>query len=62
MGDMESIYKIKKEKDYLKYLLDDLEIGHEKTARFYIGAKEKNISVFASKFKLRNNLYTLVTF
>jgi len=53
---------IKEEKNYLKYLLDDLEIGREKTAKYYVGAKEKNISVFASKFKLRNNLYTLVTF
>ena len=61
-GDKGNINIIKEEKDYLKYLLDDLEIGHEKTTRFYIGAKEKNISVFASKFKLRNILYTLVTF
>ncbi|MEJ2617224.1 MAG: SpoIIE family protein phosphatase, partial [Ignavibacteriaceae bacterium] len=62
IGDKGNINMIKEEKDYLKYLLDDLEIGHEKTAKFYIGAKEKNISVFASKFKLRNILYTLVTF
>lgn len=62
IGDTGNINMIKEEKDYLKYLLDDLEIGHEKIARFYIGAKEKNVSVFASKFKLRNNLYTLVTF
>ena len=62
IGDKGNINTIKEEKDYLKYLLDDLEIGHEKTAKFYVGAKEKNISVFASKFKLRNILYTLVTF
>ncbi|MEJ2614396.1 MAG: SpoIIE family protein phosphatase [Ignavibacteriaceae bacterium] len=62
IGDKGNINIIKEEKKYLKYLLDDLEIGHEKTAKFYIGAKEKNISVFASKFKLRNILYTLVTF
>ena len=62
IGDKGNINMIKEEKDYLKYLLDDLEIGYEKTAKFYIGAKEKNISVFASKFKLRNILYTLVTF
>ena len=62
IGDKGNINTIKEEKDYLKNLLDDLEIGHEKTAKFYIGAKEKNISVFASKFKLRNILYTLVTF
>ncbi len=60
-GDKGNINMIKEEKDYLKYLLDDLEIGREKTVRFYIDAKEKNISVFASKFKLRNILYTLVT-
>jgi serine phosphatase RsbU (regulator of sigma subunit) len=62
IGDMGNINMIKEEKNYLKYLLDDLEIGREKIAKFYIGIKEKNISVFASKFKLRNNLYTLVTF
>ena len=62
IGDKGNINTIKEEKDYLKNLLDDLEIGHEKTAKFYVGAKEKNISVFASKFKLRNILYTLVTF
>ena len=62
IGDMGNINMIKEEKDYVKYLLDDLEIGCEKTAKFYIGAKEKNVSVFASKFKLRNILYTLVTF
>lgn len=62
IGDKGNINIIKEDKEYLKYLLDDLEIGHEKTAKFFIGAKEKNISVFASKFKLRNILYTLVTF
>ena len=61
VGDTGNINVLREEKDYLKYLLDDLEIGHEKIARFNIGAKEKNISVFASKFKLRNNLYTLLT-
>ncbi|MFZ0455332.1 MAG: SpoIIE family protein phosphatase [Ignavibacteriaceae bacterium] len=62
IGDKGNINMIKEEKEYLKYLLDDIEIGREKTAKFFIGAKEKNISVFASKFKLRNILYTLVTF
>ena len=62
IGNMGNINMIKEGKNYLKYLLDDLEIGRQKTARFYIGFKEKNISIFASKFKLRNNLYTLVTF
>ncbi len=62
IGDMRNINMIKEEKNYLKYLLENLEIGREKTAKFYVGPKEKNISVFASKFKLRNNLYTLITF
>ena len=61
IGDMRNINLLIQEKTYLKYLFDDLEIGHEKIVKFYIGAKERNISVYASKFKLRNNLYTLVT-
>jgi serine phosphatase RsbU (regulator of sigma subunit) len=62
IGGTGNINTIKKEKDYLKYLLDDLEIGHEKIAKFYVGDREKNISFFASNFKLRNILYTLITF
>ncbi len=62
IGDIRNINSIKKEKNYLKYLLDNIEVGREKTTKFYVGTKERNISVFASKFKLRNQLYTLVTF
>ncbi len=62
IGDIRNINSIKKEKNYLKSLLESLEVGREKTTKFYVGTKERNISVFASKFKLRNQLYTLVTF
>ena len=62
IGDTRNINMIKEEKNYLRYLLENIEIGREKTAKFYAGAREKNVSIFASKFKLRNNLYTLITF
>lgn len=43
-----------------KDLLGKIEIGKEKTIKLIVDSKEKNISVFASKFKLRNQLYTLI--
>ena len=47
-------------KNIVKYVLDKIETGKEKTARLIVDNKEKNISVFASKFKLGNQLYTLI--
>ncbi len=42
-------------------ILNNLEIGTEKTIKLKTGTKEKNISVFKSVFKLRNQIYTLIT-
>lgn len=56
-----NINLIKEDKHNFKHLLENVEIGKEKTIKFYSGAKEKNISVFTSNFKLGNQLYTLIT-
>ena len=49
-----------KDKSHFKKIFD-ADIGKEETLKFFSVSKEKNISVFKSVFKLRNNLYTLIT-
>ena len=56
-----NINSLKVNKEYIKSLLDNSEIGEEKIIKYGLGNKGKNISVFKSNFKLRNNLYTLIT-
>ena len=56
-----NVNSIKGNKDYFKSLFDNTEIGKEEIIKFGPGNKGKNISVFKSNFKLRNNLYTLIT-
>ena len=52
---------IKDEKNQFRYILDNVEIGKEKTIKLNAGGKEKIISVFKSVFKLRDQIYTLIT-
>jgi len=56
-----NIHLIKEERQNIKHLLENIEIGEEKRIKFKNGAGQKTISVFASNFKLRNQLYTLIT-
>ncbi len=56
-----NINSIKENKDYFKSLFQYTLIGKEVIIKFQQGNKSKNISVFKSNFKLRNNLYTLIT-
>ena len=56
-----NVNSIKGNKDYFNSLFDNTEIGKEEIIKFGPGNKGKNISVFKSNFKLRNNLYTLIT-
>ncbi len=58
---LSNIYSVKEEKQNVKLLLDNMEIGREKRINFKNGFKIKKISVFANYFKLRNQLYTLIT-
>ena len=55
-----NVYSNKEDKNYFKIIFD-AGIGKEEIVKFYSGHKEKNISVYKSAFRLRNNLYTLVT-
>ena len=61
IGDFSNINSIKKKKNYFKFLLENIKLGEEKTIKFYNGVKEKTISVTVSYFKLRDQLYTLIT-
>ena len=56
-----NIHSIKDEKQNVKHLLKNIEISEEKRISFKNGAGEKNISVYASNFKLRDQIYTLIT-
>ncbi len=56
-----NINLIKDEKNHFRYILDNVEIGKEKTIKLNTGGKEKIISVFKSVFKLRDQIYTLIT-
>ncbi len=58
---LSNIRLIKDGKQNVKHLLENIEIGVEKRINFKNGIREKNISVFASNFKLGNQLYTLIT-
>ncbi len=61
MESLANINSIKGSKDYFKSLFQNTLIGKEEIIKFRLGNKTKNISVFKSNFKLRNNLYTLIT-
>ena len=56
-----NINSVKEEKHNVKHLLENIEIGKEKVVKLSNGGKEKTISVYASSFKQRNQLYTLIT-
>jgi len=56
-----NIFSVKEEKYNIKQLLENIRIGEEKRVNFNNGIREKNISVFASNFKMGNRLYKLIT-
>ena len=61
IGDFGNINSIKKKREYFGLLFENQSHGVEKTIKFYDGVKEKTVSVYVSYFKIRNQLYTLMT-